>query len=452
MTRWFAKNVAAERLLLLEWDGATLAALGRLADDGTMPNMAHLFRHSARRKLRWAGVGSSTAAWTTLRSGCGPAEHGVWDDSYLDHRRGWVRPVDPAAIATPMLPGLLRARDGGAVSQWISDSAASARIWARKLTDRDTLEGGIRQTKKLLDELTAEVRRIATATPWRLFEVRVHTVAALQHRVWRLLGVDAEMDGASTWTATSRQAFVALDHMLGDLAELADRQNAALALVSPYGFVRAREKITLAELFRRRGLFETAGGIVAAEHRLRRRIWRSVRPLVGRKDGPAATGVHYPIRALLPADWRRSRAVALHGDHAALVYLNTPGRFGTRVLATAGARRQALADTIAALGEARHPVSGDPLFSEVIGTADTYGCDPLERSWPDVVGVPAPGFQTRHKPDHKRQLLRPDPSLAGTQGGDGFLLLCGRGIQPEESPDAELTDVAPLLMQLLPEE
>ncbi|NUQ62127.1 MAG: alkaline phosphatase family protein [Pirellulales bacterium] len=448
MTAILPRTTAPRQLMLLEWDGATLEALSMLADGGVMPNLDALLRSSARMRLRWTGLGSPASAWATLRSGRGAECHGIWDNSYLDHRRGWVRPVDPAAAPCPFLPELLLAQDTEAHCVLLSDGAAGTRVWSRKPASQEELADRIRQSREILDRMVEQVRR-AAASSWRLLEIRMCTAAALQHRIWHLVGADPEIGGTSPWTPTAQQAFRDLDRMLGELAEIADRQGAAFALTSPYGFVRSREKITLAELLRRRELFEVATGLARMGHRARRSIWRSVRPWIARDGRRTTPGIYYPVRALLPVDWRRSRAVALHGDHAALIYLNTPDRFGSRVLATERAREQALEDVLAALREARHPVSGEPLLVDVFSTTVRYGCDPLERAWPDVIGLPAPGFQTRHRPDHKRHVLRLDSSLAATQGGDGLLLVHGAGIEPGEKPTAGLTDVAPLLTELL---
>ena len=116
------------------------------------------------------------------------------------------------------------------------------------------------------------------------------------------------------------------------------------------------------------------------------------------------------------------------------------------------------ADVLAVLSEARHPVSGEPLFDEVFATAGRYGCDPLDRGWPDVAGIPAPGMLVRHKPDHHRHLVRPDPSILAAPGSKGMILLCdagaavgqgGAGVAAEQGETADPTDVAPTILHLL---
>lgn len=441
-----ANSAAPQRLLFLQWDGATSELLAERVAENRMPNLAAMMQSSIRLRLRWSGLGNPAASWTTLRSGRGPGEHGIWDDSWLDHRRGWVLPTDPHAAPCPLLPELIDASDPRAHCLSIEDGPVGAGIWPRKPGSYDELTAAICQTENALGALLARVRRVATGE-WRLLEVRLRLLASMQHRIWDLLDPDCQAGGNPRWISAAQQAFCHFDRALGELLELADRHGASVALASPAGFVPFREKITLAELLRRHELFQTASGPARMNHRIRRGIWRTLRGLVGRNDEGTNSGVYYPVAALMPVDWRRSRAVALHGDHAALVYLNTRDRFGTRALPTARDRDQALADVLAALGEARHPVSGERLFVDVFSTADKYGCDPLQRNWPDAIGIPAAGFQTRHRPDHRRHLLRSDPGLAATPGSDGLLLLRVPGTAPGDGQVAALADVAGLVLR-----
>ena len=441
-----ASRAGNQRLLFLQWDGMTWELLTEMAGNGDMPNFAALMQSSLQLRLRWTGLGSAAAGWTTLRSGRGPWEHGIWDDSWIDHRRGWVLPVDPHAVPCPLLPELITAMDQHALCLSVDDATAGVEIWSRQPASYEELAEASRRTEDVLHTLVARVRHAAGSCDWRLLEVRLHLLASLEHRIWHLLRPNLQIGANPRWISVAQQTFALFDRALGELLELADRQDAAVAVASPHGFVPFREKITVAELLRRHQLFACASGAARMGHRVQRGIWRALRRLVKRNPGQANAGVHYPVAALMPVDWRRSRAVALHGDHAALVYLNAPDRFGTRALPTARARDQALADVLGALAEARHPVHGESLFADVFSTAERYPCDPLQRNWPDAIGIPAPGYQTRHRPDHRRHLLRSDPGLSATPGSDGLLLLQAPGTAPDDVQVAALTEVAGLVL------
>lgn len=440
-----AEGVARERLLLLEWDGATLDRLVPMAESGILPGLAQLLGSGAHWRLRWCGLGSPTSAWTTLRSGCGPERHGTWDESRLDHRRRRVVTVDEAQAPCPALPELLLARDRRACLR-ITDQQEAAGIWGQKPGSLGEIAEGVRQTEGLLTGLVDRACR-AVSVDWQLLEVRFQVLAFLEHRLWNL--TEFEPAGAKRqWIEAALQAWRALDRALQRFLVLADRCQASVAIVSPYGFVPFREKITVPELLRQHGLLEMVAGLSKANYWSQRFVWRRVRRLARGSHPELRQGVDGPVGALLPINWRRSRAVTLHGQHAALVYLNVPERFGTRVLTTTASRDAALGETMTALGGARHPVTGEKLFADVYSTAARHGVDPLEHGWPDVVAVPCPGFLTRHKPDHRRHLLRPDPSLAAVQGSDGMLLLHAPGVQPSQQGTLGVSEVAKMLLRL----
>ena len=139
----------------------------------------------------------------------------------------------------------------------------------------------------------------------------------------------------------------------------------------------------------------------------------------------------------------------MHGDLGGLIYLNSRERFGSGPVNTPRQREQALADAMAAFREAQHPETGEPLFEEIFGVASQFHCDPVERMWPDLVAIPAPGFHTRHKFDAAPQLLRRDPTLTATHRLEGVLMVQAPGVASGRSEGAELRDVAPTILQLL---
>lgn len=426
----------ANRLLIVEWDGATLALLERLAEAGVLPHWARLRQQSTLARLPWCGLGSPTAAWTTLRSGQGPEHHGVWDESRLDAARRRVVPIAEPAFPSPALSETLP-QAAPAARLVLCDRNEASAVWNRKPSSLSELTTAVERSEAVLDSLVARARQ-AALRDWQVLEVRVQTLAMLQHRLWHLLAAEATGSGCP-WAAAAHRVFRALDHSLGQLLEVADAQGATLAVASPYGFVPFREKITVVELLRQRGLLALAGGSAKLAYGTRRWLWRVVRRLHPRSS-VNPQGVHAPVKSLLPIDWRHSRAVSLHGQHAALVYLNTPERFGTRVLTTAAARDDALAETVAALREARHPVTGESLFAEVFSNSM------LTSDAPDVIAIPASGFLVRHKPDHRRHLLRSDPDLTAVQGDEGLLLIRGHGPAFRDGDCLPLVAAAPTLL------
>ena len=72
----------AERLLLLGLDGGTWTVFDPLRRLGLMPNLDALLARSAYGTLRSTIPPVTSAAWTTMQTGCGPARHGVFDHRY----------------------------------------------------------------------------------------------------------------------------------------------------------------------------------------------------------------------------------------------------------------------------------------------------------------------------------------------------------------------------------
>lgn len=442
------------RVLLVELGGATYDVLVPLAESGTMPHLARLLRSAALARLRSRGPGNESVSWATLESGGGPGVHGVLDDCYLDHRRRWLLPGHVRPLPCRTLADLVTAafpsvghgdtpgngRETGAVQ--LCDVPAIAGIWQQRPSSFAALSRGIARTEAALRGVTADAARIDQSRPWRLLRVRFRVLDSLLHRLWHMLGIGSGPGGNRQWVAKTREAFRTLDDCLGELMGLAQRRDAAVVLVSPYGFGPFREKITLSELLRRRDLLQVARGSARLGYRLSRLAWKIRQKIVPQPACQAVGG-------LLAVDLRRTRAVTLHGQSAALVYLNTPERFGTRVLTSGRQREQTIAELLAAFGEARHPVTDEPLFEEVYLTAARFDCNPLARFWPELVAIPASGFYTRHRLDRNRHLMRTDCSLTAGRTGEGLLMVRAPQVVLGEPCIAELADVAPTVLALL---
>ena len=434
-------STIVSRVLLIELGGAADDVLVPLAGSGTMPNVGRLIESAALVRLRHAGPLSASAAWATLQSGCGPDVHGLLDDQYVDHHRQRIVSAHSSPRRCPTLGEVVTAADREAPAVRVVDVASAEAIWTRKPSDFAELSHGIALTEAALRGAVADARRVDQSTDWRLLQVRFAVLDSLLQRLWRLLGIGQRPGGGRRWVAKTRQAFRTLDDCLGELIELAEQRGAAVVVVSPFGFGPFREEITLSELLRRRDLLHLAQGAARIGYRLSRMSRKLRRWFVEEKE--------FTVGSLIPVDWRRSRAVTLHGRSAALVYLNTPERFGTRVLLTRRQRQQAAADVTAAFCEVRHPVTGEPLFDEVYLTEERFGCDPLARCLPEVVAVPSAGFQMRHRLDRNRHLMRTDCSLAATRTGEGLLMVRAAGVVLGQPRTMESSDVAKTILGML---
>lgn len=477
------------RVLVIGLDGATFDLLMPWAASGRMPNLARLMRTAARSTLHSTRPYITPVAWTTFQTGCDPQEHGILDYRYLDHRRRRLllnhagrigRPTlfesvssaggQVVSLNLPMTYPASKSVDGMVVGGLDSPSidaalspypafaerlrATGARfdlgtVWRRRPKTFAELSDGVEQTGAIFRGQATAARVADRMTDWRLMVVQLQVLDSLQHRCWDLLD-PSRATAPELWVSKAQQALRAMDDCLGELMELAARRNAAVVAVSDHGFGSFRGTITLATILASHGLLRLPRGLAAAGYpvrrggwKLRKLLWRRLRP------GWSTAQLTRPLDGLLPIDWRRSSALALHGNLGGLIYLNTRARFETGPLSTARQREQTLADTIAAFEDVRHPETGERLFVEVYGTAERFGFDPVERMWPDVMAIPAPGFHTRHKFDARPQMVRTDAAMAGTHRLDGVLLVDAPRAAAGVYPAAELRDVAPTILRLL---
>ena len=477
------------RLLVIGLDGATYDLLLPWAESGRMPNLARLMASSARAVVNSTKPYITPVAWTTFQTGCDPHEHGILDYRYLDHRRRRVLLNHAGRIARPTLFDAVGTAGGEVVSLNLpmtfpapssakgivvggldspSIDAALApypefarrvratgahfdlgTVWRHRPTTLDELAHGVEQTEEIFRGQATAARVADRMSDWQLMIVQLQVLDSLQHRCWQWLN-PAQGTTGELWMSKAQQALRALDDCLGELMELAARRDAAVVAVSDHGFGPFRGKITLAEILSRAGLLNWPRGGRAASFYLRHGLWR-LRKFIYRRFNPgwSAAQLSRPLDTLLPIDWKRSAALALHGNLGGLIYLNTRERFASGPLKTAAHRDQALADVIEAFEAAQHPETGEPLFVEVFGTAERFGIDPVEKLWPDVVAIPAAGFHTRHKFDARPRLVRSDPAMAGTHRLEGVLLINAPQVSAGDYRPAELRDVAPTILRML---
>jgi predicted AlkP superfamily phosphohydrolase/phosphomutase len=478
-----------DRALVIGLDGATYDVLVPLAEQGVMPHVAALLREGALATLRSTRPCLTPAAWTTFQTGVDPLRHGVLDFRYLDHRAGTLRLADTSRIAVPTIFDALRAVGHSVVSLCLpltwpapavqgvvvagfdspsidaalaSHPALAARlrasgtrfdfdpIWRRRPRSLEELRHGVEATIADFRGRAAAALIADELCDWRLCFVQFQALDALQHRCWHLLGIDPHSTVPDDWVRETRRALRALDDSVGELVDLAQRRGAAVAVVSDHGFGPFREKIDVGELLRQRGLLTHASGTArlttaASRGGLRLRKWVFRRRHAGASTATLARG----LSAVAAVDRKKTVAVAPHSDLAALVYLNTPERFGRGPVDSPRLREQALADLEAALGEARHPITDEPLFVECLRTAERCGGDPLERMLPELMAIPAPGFHTRCKVRRDATLIAADEDLAGTHREEGVLILHGCARGGGRRIEAHLRDVAPTLLHVL---
>ena len=181
----------------------------------------------------------------------------------------------------------------------------------------------------------------------------------------------------------------------------------------------------------------------------RLRVWNA------KRGDPTARSASFDqsISSQFPFDWKRTLAFAPHQDTAAMVYVNSAARQGlTRHTAPLFTPRQiddACQAAAQALGEARHPETGRPLFPQIIPTAQAYQLDPAREGYPDLIALPDDPYWVRTRLTGNGSWVTPDPNLPGTHRPEGIVALAGAGLAPGRSLKARLIDATPTILNLL---
>ena len=364
----------SDRVLVIGLDGATWDLLTPLAEAGVMPNLAALMRRSALARLLSTEPYITPVAWTSFQTGADVAAHGIFDYRYWDHRQGRLCLNHAGRIGTATLfdagaaagrtvvsinlpmthpPRLgephiiLGGLDSPSADQVLAANPRFAAklqaaglpydldpVWRRKPRSLEELKAGVDRTAQVFRNRAATALLADEATDWGLMVVQFQTLDALQHRCWHLLVPDAQADSA--WVAEATRAMRALDEACGQLLELAERRQAAVVALSDHGFGSFEGKISVPRVLERQRLLVPASGaqqVAWLTSRLTAKLsrwwWKRRHP------GQRSASLALSARARVPLDWQCTRAVTLHGDLAAMVYLNRPERFGDGTLRTA---------------------------------------------------------------------------------------------------------------------
>ena len=240
----------------------------------------------------------------------------------------------------------------------------------------------------------------------------------------------------------------------GLLCELADRRGAAVMAVSDHGFGPCLGRVDVNRILVDAGVARLPGWTGrlrrrAAQARDRLRVWNA------KRGDPTARSASFDqsISSQFPFDWKKTLAFAPHQDTAAMVYVNSATRQGlTRHTAPLFTPRQiddACQAAAQALGEARHPETGRPLFPQIIGTAEAYQLDPAREGYPDLIALPDDPYWVRTRLTGSGSWVTPDPNLPGTHRPEGIVALAGAGLPPGRSIQARLIDATPTILDLL---
>lgn len=483
-----------DRILILGLDGATWTVLGPMIDRGAMPNLKALVARSRRGVLRSTIPPVTSAAWTTMMTGCDPWRHGVFDHRWYDAEASMMRVNHSERIRVPTLWHLLSRTGRTSISLNVPATYPPPRVKGIVVSGMDAphLEAALsgapefaarlrkeipgyhlkvtwKRPPQSLDEIVANAGETAQVfeararggllademlPDWSALMVQFQNLDPFQHRVWKYLNVDETGIDEPAWNRAAESVMTALDRACGMLCELAEKRGAGVMVVSDHGFGPCLGRIDVNRILIDKGVARLPGlagklGRRVRQARDRLRLWnaKSADPLARSASFEASIAGRYPL------DWKRTLAFAPHQDTAAMIYMNTTSRHPKlrAAIATAAQLSQAMADTMGALSEAKHPETGARLFPKVIDTAREYGVDPEAPGYPDIIALPDEMYWVRTKLEGSRQgrWVLPDPNLPGTHRPEGVVILAAPDLGAGPGLDANLRDACPTALALL---
>ena len=482
-------STSLDRLVILGLDGATWTVLDPMRRRGLMPNLDALLAKSAHGTLRSTIPPVTSAAWTTMMTGCGPARHGVFDHRYYDVPAGQMKVNHSGRVRVPTFWHLLSRAGRSVVSLNVPvtyppldvrgvvvsgmdaphlDAALSgAPQFAERLraeVPRYSLRYFWKRAPQSLAELAENARLTAESflgraegglladrmvPDWSAMMVQFQNLDPFQHRAWRYLNVDETGIDDPAWNDAAAGVIRGLDVAIGLLAELAERRGAAVLAVSDHGFGSCLGRVHVNRILIEAGVARVPG-LAGRLGRRARQATDHLRLWGAKRDDPTARSSSFDlsITAQFPFDWKRTLAFAPHQDTAAMVYLNSTERRAGAPLTTPRQADEALAAASDAIAAARHPETGIPLFPQVIATADAYGIDPAREGFPDLIALPDEQYWVRTKLAPGRELVEADPNLPGTHRPEGIVAISGAGLVPGRTLAANLHDIAPTILSL----
>jgi predicted AlkP superfamily phosphohydrolase/phosphomutase len=482
------------RLVVLGLDGATWTVLDPMRRRGLMPNLDSLLQTAAYGTLTSVIPPVTTAAWTTMMTGCNPPRHGVFDHRYYDAAAGRMKVNHSGRIRVPTLWRQLSDAGRSVVCLNLPGQFPPPRLRGLVVSGMDAphLDGALqtagefgarlradvpayslryfwKRAPQSLEELSQNARLTVESfrgraegglladrcvPDWSVLMVQFQNLDPFQHRVWRYLNVDETGIDERRWNDAAAEVIRGLDTAIGLLCELAERRGAAVMALSDHGFGPCLGRVDVNRILVDAGVARLPGRLGNLRRRIsqardRLRVWRA------KRGDPTARSASFDtsISAQFPFDWKRTLAFAPHQDTAAMVYVNSAARQGlTRHSAPLFTPRQiddACQAAAQALSSARHPETGRPLFPQIITTADAYRLDPAREGFPDLIALPDDPYWVRTRLTAGGSWITPDPNLPGTHRPEGIVALAGTGLRPGRFLKARLIDATPTILSLL---
>lgn len=466
-------------VIVLGLDGATWDLLDPLVDEGRLPNVERLRREGRAGVLESTVPPITPPAWLSMATGQNPGKTGVFyflnrtaaDDLAFepmgtDDFRGrsfWdvmdARGRSAGVFNVPMF-GPPYDLDGFVVAGFGAETEGALTSPPSLTGELEEATGGYevevpyadpkyagrperleRDLHRLLDTQERAIEYLLEEKRPDLFFGVVSVTDWAQHYFWRFRDPGHVLYEPG-YEGALADLFARVDDVVGTVADVADRNDATLLLVSDHGFGPVNGTFYANAWLEREGFLHRERR--SALGRLRSsyfpRLRRAVAPVVSRVPAlnDLATRVGRSVRTLPAEDLDAERSVAFAGRQGltgGLVYSLSDG-----------------ADLEAVVSALRRACADRGLEVDVHRSAELYH-GPKAALAPDVVFA-VEGYEfavdPRYPPGEEVFVDRPpEPARGGGHRREGMYVVAGPRVEPGEGERRSLLDVAPTLLALL---
>lgn len=461
----------AERVFVLGLDGVPWNLLSNWAEQGDLQNVARLFSEGTVGPLESTMPPTTPVAWPSIATGVSPDKHGLY--AFHELESAYTRQVNtssdckrptlwemlsPSVVANVPMTYPAQEIDGSLVSGMMSPDMGEGFTTPPDLASRikreipdyqiglnwseyhDREEAFLEDLDSLLSARRQLMELLMDEEDWRLFFFVYTEPDRLQHLIWN--------------EPTLLEHYRQLDEILGDVMAYAEKQNAALFVVSDHGFGPISTFVHLNSILRDEGYLTPKGGgtrgVLSRAGITKSRVMGSLDRL-GIEDmlvdqlpqsvldrvATQVPGSH----GLYDVNFEATEAFA-HGTRN--IYINDTERFAKGTVEPE--RKDELKEELVALFES----VVDPTTGETVLTVhDGSELFPTDERSPDLVLYGDDGYLTSTA--LKSDQFTDSGGMAGAHRSEGIFLSWGPTIRAGEVADANVVDVAPTILHAIGE-
>lgn len=468
----------ASRTLLIGLDGATFSVLDPLMEDGVMPFLRDLTASGARATLRSTVPALTPPAWTSLLTGRGPGQHGIFDffrkEAPQSHHIRFLTSADigceaiwsminragqratllnfPLTFPAPRLdgnlvpggwmpwrqlrlgihpPGLydrMKQLPGFAARELAMDMSHEEK--ALEGCQQDEYEGWIALHIRREQQWLAVARHLMQEDPTDFTAVLFDGVDKLQHLCWRFIDPAYADTLTEAWEQRVREQcleyFRQVDQIMAELVQLAGPE-ATVVVTSDHGFGPQVRTFFVNTWLEQCGYLRWADG-----------------------HGPQTSkqqvvGMGQLARHAFLLDWKHTQA-----------YAPMPSGNGIHIVRADDEHPDGVSDElyeplrdrmIAELRELKDPIHGQPIIANVWKREEIFDGPYIDLA-PDLTLELEDGGLVSILAGDAVLKARPQPS--GSHRPDGVFIARGPDLRQQAAlPELSILDVAPLLLYSL---